>query len=90
MLELNSLCTMVSLQRGLTGLFTEQIVERRLDYRRIEANPLQAFETLNEGEQVGRPKLLIAPLGRPTIRKEVRVMCRIANFQQPQVLFYLL
>lgn len=40
MFELDSLCTMIGLQSGLTGLFAEQIVKRRLDYCRIEANPL--------------------------------------------------
>lgn len=87
MFELDSLCAMIGLQSGLTGLFAEQIVECRLDNRRIEANPLQVFEAFDEGEQVRRPKLLVAPLSRPPIGKEVRVMCRIANFKQPQVLF---
>lgn len=38
MFELDSLCAMIGLQSGLTGLFAEQIVECRLDNRRIEAN----------------------------------------------------
>ena len=87
MFELDSLCAMIGLQSGLAGLFAEQIVERRLDNRRIEANPLQVFEAFDEGEQVRRPKFLVAPLSRPPIGKEVGVVCRIANFQQPQVLF---
>ena len=38
--ELDNLCMMIGLQRSLASLFAEQILECRLDYRRIKANPL--------------------------------------------------